>query len=533
MRPTLSSSCRSTPPTRAAVVRPVTDARLSGSGRHELVLKVDRFVDGGALWLDLVAIGGAATIRDIEWFAQRAGRVTREASVVICTHNRPGDCITTASALLSDELLLSHLANVYIVDQGTDQVKAQAGFHDMADHFGSKLQYITQPNLGGAGGFTRGIYELTHTGTCDTNIIVMDDDILCEPESIFRINTFANYTTKPMLVGAQMLLLSETYRVHLTGEWEDVSTIEGGRISNRGKAGLNALKKSQDVRVDAGWNGWWSCLLPAEVVLQLGYSMPMFFQWDDIEYGIRARRAGFGTVTLPNAGVWHADFHLKDYNDWSRYFAWRNGLIVQSLYTEFDGKFWSGWVFKRLVEFVSAMQYGLAETLILAVEDFMKGPSVLADGGTSKLPQLRELREPYSDTKIVSAAQAGDASDPHTEIVPFIAPPDEKRINLVRAKKAINQYLGRVQGRPVSIPAHDARWWHVSNFDNAIVTDASQQGVRVLRRDGAKAKELYKRIAQLSWELRKRAPEIRQAYREALPELTRAEAWEHLFHAEK
>lgn len=509
--------------------RPIREVRLTGCGTHEVELAVDRFVDGGGLWFDITAHSAAVTVGGVQWFATQPPRVERNASVVICTHNRPADCVVTAGALSSDSYVTSQIDAVYVVDQGTEQVKGEAGFSDLVARLGSKLHYITQPNLGGAGGFTRGMYELTASGECDTNIIVMDDDILCDPESIFRINSFANFTTRPMLVGAQMLLLSETYRVHITGEWEDVGTIEGGRLSPGGKAGLNALIKHQDLRVDAGWNGWWSCLLPPEAVLQLGYSMPMFFQWDDIEYGIRARRAGFPTVTLPNAGVWHADFHLKDYNDWSRYFAWRNGLIVQSLYTDFDAKYWSGWVFNRIAEFVASMQYGLAETLLLAIEDFLSGPSVLLDGGTSKLKVLRELREPYSDTKIVPADQAGADSNPHTEIARMPAAPNPDKIGLVRAKRIVYQYLGRAQRRPVSIPAHDARWWYVANFDNAIVTDASQKGVRVLRRDKETAARLFKRTAKLSWQLRRRADEVKQQYRDALPQLTTADAWTHLF----
>ena len=66
--------------------------------------------------------------------------------------------------------------------------------------------------------------------------------------------------------------------------------------------GVDLLKKKQEMRFDAGWNGWWTCLLPAEIILRAGLPIPLFFQWDDIEYGIRARFAGHPTITLPNAG---------------------------------------------------------------------------------------------------------------------------------------------------------------------------------------------------------------------------------------
>ena len=74
------------------------------------------------------------------------------------------------------------------------------------------------------------------------------------------------------------------------------------------------------------------------MVAQIGLPLPMFFQWDDIEYGIRARDAGFVTVTLPNAGVWHADFYWKDCDDWARYFSIRNSLIAAALHSDLDAK---------------------------------------------------------------------------------------------------------------------------------------------------------------------------------------------------
>ena len=69
------------------------------------------------------------------------------------------------------------------------------------------------------------------------------------------------------------------------------------------------------------------------MVRAIGYPLPLFFQWDDIEYGYRARAHGFPTVALPGAGVWHADFGWKDWDEWHRYFNMRNGLITAALHT--------------------------------------------------------------------------------------------------------------------------------------------------------------------------------------------------------
>jgi len=71
---------------------------------------------------------------------------------------------------------------------------------------GEKLVYITQPNLGGAGGFTRGLYEVAGVAGADhANVIFMDDDVICESDVLIRLNAFANRIVEPVIVGAQML----------------------------------------------------------------------------------------------------------------------------------------------------------------------------------------------------------------------------------------------------------------------------------------------------------------------------------------
>ena len=107
--------------------------------------------------------------------------------------------------------------------------------------------------------------------------------------------------------------------------------------------------------------------------------------------------------------------------------------------------------------------------------------------------------------------------------------PDENREGLVLLKRVVQQWTGRVDRRPVTVPAIFGDWWHVSLFENAAVTDASQNGVRVRRRNKKQATELAKRAAKVCWELRKRAPEMKKAYSDAMPRLTSAENWTRLY----
>ena len=104
----------------------------------------------------------------------------------------------------ADELR-DHLDTLYIVDQGTRSVEAEPGWAGAAGRLGGQLRVIPQANLGGSGGFSRGMYETLAAGK-STFHMVLDDDVSVEPESILRAVRFGTYARRPTIVGAHMFL---------------------------------------------------------------------------------------------------------------------------------------------------------------------------------------------------------------------------------------------------------------------------------------------------------------------------------------
>lgn len=507
--------------------RTIASTDVDGTGTAVLSARLNEFVDGGALWMECTAIGGPVTITNLEWTTDSPARI-RPAAIAICTFNRPLDCATTLSAIAADKGLLDEIDAVYVVDQGTQAVSDQPLFGDVAAQLGDKLVYLRQANLGGSGGFTRGLYEISSISD-HANVILMDDDVLCEPESVLRLNAFANLTATPTIVGAQMLNLKNPKYLHVGAEGSDLSKLRPGRWAANALHSSDMVKHRQNKRTDGQYNGWWSCLIPAEVIATIGLPLPIFIKWDDIEYGLRAAASGFPTVTLPNAGVWHAEFHWKDLDDWIHYFIIRNGLITAALHHDIDPNAMSKLLTYELSLAIVSMRYGLAHTIIRGIEDFLERPPVLKDGGMRAAAQIREERARFPDTVMHPASKTFEL----THAVPPTRPagffPKKKRMNLVLAKRAVYQWLGRTIPGPVTIPAADAHWWHVSLFDHVVVTDASQAGVRILRRDPKQLRRLSRDGAKMLRRFRAEAPAVQQQYREALPQLTSRENWARLF----
>ncbi|MGH3548137.1 MAG: glycosyltransferase [Pseudonocardiaceae bacterium] len=509
-------------------VRTVATVMVEGAQHEQVRLqaRIDRFVDGGAMWLEASTCEAVLAIDAVRWSVAKPERV-RPTTVVICTYNRADDCLQTLNILSLDDTTLSMVDAVYVVDQGNDTVESRAGFADVQRVFGPKLHYLQQPNLGGAGGFTRGLYEVMELDpTNHAHILFMDDDIMLEPDTVVRLSTFANCTTVPAIVGGQMLYLLHPDQLHVGAETADLTILRPGVPASDALVQADLTKWRQDIRVDADYNAWWACLIPSEVVAIIGYPLPLFFQWDDIEYGLRARAHGYPTVTLPGAGVWHADFHWKDWDDWPRYFSLRNSLIVKALHGRPNRTDTALFLLKELLRYIVSMRYGLAATLIMAVEDFLAGPEILRDGGVEAAAAVRKLRAEYPETDRHPAHGVPGIRSTTMPITAARPTPSQPRLVLV--KRLLWQILRKPRAT-AAVSARDAYWWHVSLFETVVVTELSQEGVRVRRLDRNTMLKLGAQGASVLLRLVREDPLLRRRYRAAMVELTSKQNWQRLF----
>jgi galactofuranosylgalactofuranosylrhamnosyl-N-acetylglucosaminyl-diphospho-decaprenol beta-1,5/1,6-galactofuranosyltransferase len=246
-----------------------------------------------------------------------------------------------------------------------------------------------------------------------------------------------------------------------------------------------------------------------------------------VEYGYRARERGFATVTLPGAALWHADFDWKDADKWSEYFAVRNAMITCALHGRFDPKQVARVISSRVLRNLLSLQYGLAATTLKAAEDFLAGPAILADGGVAAAAEIRELRDRYPETIMHPVSAVPDLVGGPIPVV--AAGADQVGNRLLLVKRLVNLVMGRTTYRAGYVPEDAAKWWHLSQFETAVVTDASQEGVRVRRRDRARTIELAKRCARVVRRLLAEGPRLKDEYRAAVPELTTSENWKRLY----
>lgn len=530
---------------RTRVVHAV-DVQSDEPHEVEVSATLDRFVDGGALWVDFEATHDALFVQRARWTVP-APAERRPTAVAMPSYNRVSYCVKTLLTLAKDPDVLDMLSAVYLIDQGSDPVEGSPRFESVVQSLGGKLRYIRQPNLGGSGGYSRGLYEAYANHGEHVNVMFLDDDVWLEPDVVIRLSAFEQHTRRPVIVGGQMLRLLHPDRLHVGAETANLGALAAGEpvdlalrnanmveptveaTSERDKSDPRPPQFQQEVRVDAGYNGWWACLIPAEVVRNVGYPLPAFFQWDDIEYGFRARSKGYPTVTLPGAGVWHLDFDWKDWDDWHRYFNIRNAMITSALHGGFDRRAITLSLTQQLLRYLASMQYGLAATLLKAVDDFLLGPDMMRDGGIQAAADIRKLRAEFPETVMHPASEVPGDLFSDAPLVPSGRPPLLRKPTLLL--RLARQWRGEMPSGTVSIPAGSAYWWHISRFGTAVVTDASQEGVRVRKLDVDRLHSLGNQGMATLRELYRRGPSVAAAYREALPSLTSKQNWERLYSA--
>jgi galactofuranosylgalactofuranosylrhamnosyl-N-acetylglucosaminyl-diphospho-decaprenol beta-1,5/1,6-galactofuranosyltransferase len=510
-------------------------------------LSLKPFLDGGWYWFDVLAGERSAVLERAEWCAA-AEQAPRQgtASIGITTFNRPAFCVDQLVALGRAPEVLDVIDEVFVVDQGTDRIEDHPDFAAAEAALGGRLRVIDQGNLGGSGGFARAMDETVRAGRSDY-VLLLDDDVVTESEGILRAVAFADHAKTPTIVGGHMFNLFARSQLHAFAEtieryrwwwgpaahtWPEHDFAEKG----------NALRDTPWLhrRVDSDYNGWWMCLIPVETIGKIGLSMPMFIKWDDAEYGIRARAAGFPTVSLPGVAAWHVPWQDKDDGiDWQAYFHWRNRLVTALLHSPYER---GGNLLKESfiisVKHALAMQYSTAELMIMAVRDVLSGPEHLHAGMVTKVKEVRRIRAEFADARaaerIEEFPEVRRARPPKRGRNPGV--PNGRSKIIKTALSSAVRHLGPVSEEALrnpqaAIPHLDQHWGMLSKFDSALVSSADGTKVTWYQRDPKRFRSILKRSGLLHARLTREWDALAVRYRAAADELASPEAWRKTFDA--
>lgn len=484
----------------------------------EITVEFPSFYQSGLCFFDLWALEdnsifyGGSYETDID--DEKLNKVN--IAINMCTYMREKYVERTVDLLnngmLSDKNMpINGHVHLYITDNGSsiDYKRLQS----------DKIHITLQGDYGGAGGFTRGLMEITQDkAKYDfTHIIMMDDDILIQQEAILRTYSFLRLIKpayKDSFIGGALLRTDiQNIQYICGGEWNTKKSYIMHKLNNNLDFIENVM--SNELEDGAKINGWWYHCIPISVVQDNNLPNPVFFHMDDCEYDIRNCK---NLITLNGICVWHEPFEYKP-GSYVKYYNTRNVAITHAIhYREFDKKQMIDFFLECLQIELDCYRYKEAELVLRGAEDFMKGIEWLK---TTEPISLFEdvVASGYKKVPVETLSMRFDLSQYYES---YFYHEDSKKEKL--RIKTKNGYTKK--------PDHDAivpmfgphpgcfyRANRVLNYD--MITGKAY----ITQRDNKQYNELQKRFKQLVKDINRNYESVAEGYRSGISALRTREFW--------
>ncbi len=342
---------------------------FEGTDRHRIPLP--RMNAHDFIWFEWKADSDHANLKYAAYVTEQLPVCDVKLAADICTYKREEYVkrnlkVLRASILENERSPVYRKLDVFVVDNGqtlpTDEIETD------------KILLFPNINAGGSGGFTRGILEILKRKQDKgyTHMIFLDDDAVLMPDAFVRCYAILSYIKeeyKDCCVAGALIDEEVPYLQQESGAYYRNGQTIQAKASYDLRNRDTVVKNEEIEAVDyAGW--WWACF-PLTFVREDNLPLPFFIHFDDIEYSLRNNKE---IIYLNGICVWHAA-PQKHRGLSNSYYDIRNRLVTDALHD--PGKS-LGRIIRECVEEaaynVLRYRYNVADMVLLAVEDFLKGP---------------------------------------------------------------------------------------------------------------------------------------------------------------
>jgi GT2 family glycosyltransferase/glycosyltransferase involved in cell wall biosynthesis len=271
-----------------------------------------RTIDEDAAWTQSV-YEEALTERPI-----RLGVAARSSiAAVILNYNTPDDTLLAVHSLRASRRSLDH---VYVVDNGPDEACAEA-----LEPFGDSIRFIRSPgNVGFSAGCNIGIRAAVDAGAY--YVLLVNSDAVVAPDTLERLEHALTLEPGAGIAAPLIVARAEPGVVASAGIRYSAAS---GRMRHEGFGGRTedfCEGPARSVDVVSGC----VMLIRREVFDAAGtFDERYFYSFEDIEFCLRARRAGIVSLLVPSALAYHEGHQSIGPASASRlYYAARNHLLL-------------------------------------------------------------------------------------------------------------------------------------------------------------------------------------------------------------
>ncbi|MDD5589879.1 MAG: glycosyltransferase family 2 protein [Candidatus Portnoybacteria bacterium] len=245
-------------------------------------------------------------------------------------------------------------------------------------YFQDNIAFIaTKKNLGFSGGNNIGINYALKNGA--DYILLLNNDTTVEPDFLSELVKAGEADEKTGILGPKIMFYSEKELI-----WS-----AGGKISKNFSCGelVGYKEKDQgqfDEKKEVDYISGTCLLIKKEVVEKIGpMSEDYFLYYEDTDWNLRARRAGFKRVFVPQSKIYHKVSRVSvEFSYPYIYYLSRNGLMLASRYgSKIITYPTSFWIFsKQIIKIIIGYKREWARPVAKGVMDFWKGKKGKLEG---------------------------------------------------------------------------------------------------------------------------------------------------------
>ncbi|WP_375687081.1 glycosyl transferase [Pseudooceanicola sp. LIPI14-2-Ac024] len=337
----------------------------------------------GVLYFELRAMSADGILRAARWETEEPPRRTPDLMLSITTFRREAAVMRTVARFrdfIARTPLADHL-HLTVVDNGQTLDLPAA----------DSVTVLPNANLGGSGGFARGLIEARRRGA--SHCLFMDDDAAVHMEAVERTWTFLAYAKDPATAVSGALAHA---RMKWT-MWENGAEFYrlchpqfGQTDLRRPSIVLKSAYAASTPKPANFYGGWWFFAFPVDAVRHDPF--PFFVRGDDISFGLMN---DFRPTTLPGV-ICHQDedFYLKE-SPQTLYLDLRGHLAHHMVAPQLEISRRSlmtivAWFYLRSL---LSSHYETIEALTLSLQDFIAGPRYFEDNPdvASRRAQIKAL----------------------------------------------------------------------------------------------------------------------------------------------
>lgn len=437
---------------------------------------------------------------------------------VIPTYLREDDACAQVRRLLEiDEVSL-----ILVIDQGGTLADHPA-FQAVQARASTRIELICQPNLGGSGGYARGMLASLDHPECA--VLLGDDDAILTAESLRRMLTaqsLAAATGRRVIVGAPLFSARHPERLLIHTE-----AVDRHQFQWRPASGMNGpidVHRTDPIhwsvlrpRRPADYTGWWATLLPPGTVAELGLPAPFFLKWDDAEYGLRATEHGYEHLVLPGTAVHHPPWssHTTQMS-WVGQILHRNRLAAAAAHGAGPGVVLSSLVHQ--IKHVLSGHHLTAHLWAEGTAQMLAGPAWLSGALTRTREHAQDTVDRWREAHRASASRVAEL---HARAETRRPMPLRGTLRAVRRLAGLPSRRAQV----TRVSTRDLSWRTTLGADAVVIMTARSAPIELLVPSGAEDRALLARILRQHLVLLLRWPSLRRCYRRALRQSTTPQAW--------